>query len=86
MNRRNHPDPKCSLLGLAFNAEDGQKRITRGPNFLLAGGTQETHGIMQETAIKVNEHLDSKGKRLEDVSIQELRHIVEDIQTDSNIS
>ena len=68
MNRR-IPHPKCSLLGLAFDAEDGQKRITRGPNFFLAGGTQETHGIMQETAIKVNEHLDGKGKRLEDVSL-----------------
>ena len=84
MNRR-MPHPKSSILGLAFDAEDGQKRITRGPNFFLAGGTQETHGIMQETAIKVNEHLDGKGKRLEDVSVQELRHIVEDIQTGPNL-
>jgi len=30
---------------------------------------------MQETALKINEHLDQRGKRLEDVSIGELREI-----------
>jgi hypothetical protein len=78
--RKSHrAKPSSALLGLAFDAEDGQKRITRGPNFFLAGGSQETHGVMQETAIKINEHLDRKGKQLADVSIKELRHIVEEI-------
>lgn len=72
--------PQAGLLGLGFDAEDGQKRITRGPNFLLAGGSQETHGKLQETAIKINEHLDRKGKQLVDVSVEELRDIVSDIQ------
>ena len=82
MNRQSNKSPKpnrATLLGVAFDAEDGQKRITRGPNFLLAGGSQDTHGVLQETAIKINEHLDSKGKRLEDISVTELRNIVEDI-------
>lgn len=70
--------PRAGLLGLAFDVEDGHKRITRGPNFLLAGGSQETHGRMQETAIKVNEHLARKGKDLAEVSVQELRDIVAD--------
>ncbi|QDT01219.1 hypothetical protein [Adhaeretor mobilis] len=70
--------PKAALLGLAFDAEDGHKRLTRGKNFLLAGGSEETHGVMQETAIKVNEQLDARGKKLEEVSSQELRDIVED--------
>lgn len=72
--------PQAGLLGLALDAEDGHKRITRGPNFLLAGGSQETHGQMQETAIKINEHLDRRGKQLADVSVNELRDIVADIQ------
>ena len=67
------------MLGLAFDARDGQKRITRGPNFLLAGGTQDTHGQMQETAIKINEHLDRNGKSLAEVSPKELQDIVADI-------
>ena len=72
---------QAGLLGLAFDAKrEDQKRITRGPNFVLAGGTRETHGVMQETAIKINEQLDRKGKQLADVSMNELRDIVEDIQ------
>lgn len=71
--------PRAGLLGLAFDAEDGHKRITRGPNFLLAGGSHETHGQMQETAIKVNEQLARQGKDLAEVSVQELRDIVADV-------
>jgi hypothetical protein len=66
----------ASLLGLAFNAEDGHTRLTRGKNFVLCGGSEETHAVMQETVVKVNEHLDRRGQRLEDVSARELRDII----------
>ena len=66
----------AALLGLAFDAEDEQKRLTRGPNFVLFGGSPDTHTRMQETAIKVNEQLEKRGKRLEDVGLRELRDIV----------
>ncbi len=72
---------KAALLGLAFDAEDGQKRITRGQNFLLAGGSAQTHAVMQETAVKINEQLTRRGKRLEDVAIQELRDMAADIRS-----
>jgi hypothetical protein len=62
---------------LALDAEDGQKRLTRGKNFVLFGGSRDTHARMQETAIKVNEQLDQRGKCLEDVSFSELADIVE---------
>lgn len=77
---RTKSQPQAALLGLAFDAEDGHKRITRGKNFLLAGGSADTHGVMQETAIKINERLDRAGKQLADVSIGELRDMVADIQ------
>lgn len=35
--------------------------------------------MMQETACKINEHLDSRGQKLEDVSIRELREIARDV-------
>ena len=70
---------RAALLGLAFDADDSVKRITRGPNFLLAGGSADTHGRLQETAVKINEHLDRAGKQLADVSIGELRDIVAEI-------
>lgn len=71
--------PSTSLLGVGFDGTDEQTRITRGKNFLLCGGSEETHGVMQETAIKVNEKLDSSGKRLDDVSPSELRDILHDV-------
>lgn len=71
----------AALLGLAFDAQDEHKRITRGKNFLLCGGSPETHAVMQETAIKLNEHLDRRGQRLEEVSSRELRDIFEQIHS-----
>jgi hypothetical protein len=69
-----------SLLGLAFDAADGHKRITRGPNFFLLGGSHETHGVMQETAIKLNEHLLRNGRDLADLSAEEFRDILREIR------
>ncbi len=67
------------LLGLAFDAEDGHKRITRSSDFLLAGGSEETHGMLRETVIRVTEKLDSRGKSLRDVSGEELRDTLADV-------
>ena len=73
--RANMPPKSAAIIGLAFDHDDGHTRLTRGKNFVLLGGSQDTHAMMQETAIKVNEHLDQGGKRLEDVSVAELRRI-----------
>ena len=72
--------PSAALLGLAFDADDGQKRITRGKNFLLAGGSEDTHGFMRETILKVNETLDKRGLDLADVTPDELRDIIDDVR------
>ena len=77
-NRKKQPD--AALLGVAFDADDGHTRLTRGKNFLLAGGSEETHSVMQETAAKINEHLDRKGQRLSEVSVAELRDICESVR------
>lgn len=66
----------AALVGLAFDAADGQTRLTRGKNFVLCGGSEETHAVMQETAVKVNENLDRRGRRLEEVPLRELRDII----------
>ena len=74
--------PQAALLGLGLDGDDGQKRLTRGKNFVLFGGSQETHAQMQETAIKINEHLDRRGKQLEDISPREMLDIYREV-TDS---
>lgn len=63
--------PKAGFLGVGLDNEDGHTRLTRGKNFFLYGGSQETHGRMQETAVKINEQLNRRGKRLEDVTPSE---------------
>jgi hypothetical protein len=70
---------KAAMLGLAFDGSDGHTRITKGDNFLLYGGSQETHEVMQETATKINEELNYRAQRLEDVSLRELRGIARDV-------
>lgn len=67
------------MLGLGLDGDDGHTRLTRGKNFVLYGGSPETHAQMQETALKVNEQLDRRGKQLEDVSPRELRDIFREI-------
>ena len=79
-NRRFASAASPACLGLAFDAEDGHKRITRGNNFLLAGGSEETHGLMRDTIIKVNEQLDARGLELADVSADELRDLLNEVQ------
>ena len=74
-----NPRRKAAMLGLAFDAEDGHTRITKGDNFVLYGGSQDTHEIMQETATKINEELGNRSLRLEDVSLRELRSITRDV-------
>lgn len=69
----------AAMLGLGLDNDDGQTRLTRGKNFLLVGGCQDTHAMMQETAVKINEKLDQRGRRLEDVSVSELRDICSEI-------
>lgn len=71
----------AGLLGLAFDAADGQKRITRGNNFLLAGGSEETHGLMRDTIVKVTTSLDERGLDLSEVTVDELRELIDEAQS-----
>lgn len=63
------------LLGLGLDAKDGHVRITKGKNFRLFGGSEETHDMMQEKAIKFNEQLDKRRKTLDDINDKEFREI-----------
>ena len=40
---------KAGLLGVALEPGDGHKRLTQGEQFVLVGGSEETHGRMTET-------------------------------------
>jgi hypothetical protein len=68
--------PRAGLLGLGLDNQDGHKRVTQGEQFVLVGGSAETHGRMTETAVKTFEELKRRDKRLETVDPRELAEIV----------
>ncbi|HLP76186.1 MAG TPA: hypothetical protein VK327_04645 [Candidatus Paceibacterota bacterium] len=72
------PRRKAVLLGVGLDS-DGHKRVTTGPNFALVGGSEETHELMTEKAIKINEKLAAKGKQLEQVSREEFDDIARSV-------
>ena len=74
MPKANKGKRKAVMLGVGLD-NDGHKRLTSGPNFVLVGGSQETHEVMTEKVIKINEKLDSSGKQLEEVSREEFDDI-----------
>jgi hypothetical protein len=69
---------KAMILGVGLDT-DGHKRITTGQNFALVGGTSETHEVMTEKVIKINEKLTAKGKALEAVSREEFDDIAQSV-------
>ena len=72
------PKRKATMLGLGLDS-DGHKRITKGDNFVLVGGTEETHAAMTEKAIKINEKLKARGQRLDTVSREEFSDIAQEV-------
>ena len=70
--------PKAMMLGVGLDS-DGHKRVTTGPNFMLAGGSKDTHDEMTEKAIKINEKLAQKGKQLHQVSREEFDDIAHEV-------
>lgn len=63
---------KAGLLGIGLDNDDGHVRVTRGENFQLLGGSEETHGRMQDQCIRFDEKLREKGKPLEHLEQQEI--------------
>lgn len=69
------------FLGVGLDNEDGHQRLTRGENFVLYGGSQETHERMTDTAVDVNDQLRKRGKTLPQATIDELLDMFRAAQT-----
>jgi hypothetical protein len=80
MPKKSRPaEPQVAgFLGVGLDHPDGHRRVTETDNFLLVGGSAETHERMQETAIHFEEALDKRGKRLEEVSAREAIDLLRD--------
>ncbi len=69
---------KAMMLGVGLD-NDGHKRVTKGENFALVGGSRETHEVMTEKVIKINEKLRERGKQLDDVEHKEFDDIAHEV-------
>jgi hypothetical protein len=70
--KRDIPEQRVAgFLGLGLDNADGHQRLTRADNFLLMGGSAETHERMQDAAIYFNEALERRGKTLPETSAEE---------------
>ena len=66
------------MLGVGLDS-DGHKRVTTGPNFALVGGSKETHEVMTEKVVKINEKLSGRGKSLDTVSPAEFDDVAQEV-------
>lgn len=70
------------FIGVGLDNKDDHQRLTRSDNFLLVGGSADTHERMQDTAIRFDEKLRKRGKKLQETSPEEaidlLRESLED--------
>jgi len=57
------------LLGVGLDDTEGHKRITTSDEFLLLGGSAETHERMQELALRFADSLRQRGQTLPEISL-----------------
>lgn len=64
------------LLGVGFDNEDGQIRITDGGQYSVLMGSGETHGALQKICDRINETIKKSGRPLDDYSPEEFMELV----------
>jgi hypothetical protein len=67
-----------ALLGLGLDGDDGHRRITKGGDFLLYGGSQETHERMTDIVMRMRERLKRTGRSFGQLSAREFEDLGRD--------
>jgi hypothetical protein len=70
----------AGLLGVGLDGSPEKKRVTRGRNFYLFGGSKATHELMVATALRFNEKVDERGKPLAEINARELKEISRELR------
>jgi hypothetical protein len=65
------------LLGVGFDREDGQIRITQADDYRVLMGSGETHEALQKICMQVEEKLKESGRPLSDYSPEEFMELVQ---------
>jgi hypothetical protein len=66
------------LLGVGLDSRDGHRRITKGDDFLLLGGSQETHERMTDIVLRMRERLKRTGRSFGQLSPREFEDLGRD--------
>jgi hypothetical protein len=66
---------RAALIGFGLDNGDNEQRLTRGDQTLIFGGSAETHAELRETARKMEQELDRRGRRLGDLDPGELAEL-----------
>lgn len=65
------------LLGVGFDSEDGQIRITQADEYNVLMGSGETHEALQKICRRIDDSIKASGRRLNDYSPEEFMKIVQ---------
>ena len=67
------------LLGVGFDHQDGQIRITQAEDYQIFMGSGETHRILQDVCRKIDEHIAASGRPLNDYTPEEFMELMQEI-------
>jgi hypothetical protein len=72
---------RAALIGFGLDHGDDQRRLTRGDQTLIYGGSAETHAELLETALRMERELDRRGQGLGDLDPVELADLATVIES-----
>lgn len=66
---------QAKIIGLGLDGRGGPHRIITGRDYLMLGGSQETHDEMLETVLRLEVELERRGQELGEVGPEDLAEI-----------
>jgi hypothetical protein len=67
------------LLGVGFDTEDGQIRITQADEYHVIMGSGETHKELHKICHRINQSIKESGKKLTDFSPEEFMELIKEL-------
>lgn len=67
------------LLGVGFDSEDGQIRITQADPYHVLMGSGETHEALRKICLQIEEAVQASGRALSDYSPEEFMALVQEL-------
>lgn len=69
----------AGLLGVGFDAEDGQIRITQANPYHVLMGSGETHEALQNICSRIDQAVKDSGRALNEYSPDEFMELVQEL-------